>query len=74
MYLDIRFVNSKFIAAKEKLEIVSGATPPPFRIFAGEIFWKNAFWLIQEYSTSSNLFEIKNMESNANNKVLANLF
>jgi len=23
-------------AAKEKLEIVSGAAPPPFRIFAGD--------------------------------------
>jgi len=38
-------------AAKEKLEIVSGAAPPPFRIFAGGIFRKNAFGLIQEYCT-----------------------
>ncbi|OGZ98909.1 MAG: hypothetical protein A3C07_01650 [Candidatus Sungbacteria bacterium RIFCSPHIGHO2_02_FULL_47_11] len=38
-------------AAKEKLEIVSGAAPPPFRIFAGEFFRKNAFGLIQEYCT-----------------------
>jgi hypothetical protein len=38
-------------AAKEKLEIVSGAAPPPFRIFAGGFFLKNAFGLIQEYCT-----------------------
>jgi len=38
-------------AAKEKLEIVSGAAPPPFRIFAGGFFRKNAFGLIQEYCT-----------------------
>jgi len=52
-------------AAKEKLEIVSGAAPrlrrgsggqaPPFRPpaggFAGGIFRKNAFGLIQEYCT-----------------------
>jgi len=38
-------------AAKEKLEIVSGAAPPPFRIFAGRFFRKNAFGLIQEYCT-----------------------
>jgi len=39
-------------AAKEKLEIVSGAAPPPFQIFAGGFFRKNAFGLIQEYRTS----------------------
>ena len=42
-------------AAKEKLEIVSGAAPPPFRIFAGGIPRRrrrqNAFGLIQEYCT-----------------------
>jgi len=38
-------------AAKEKLEIVSGAAPPPFRIFAGGFFRQNAFGLIQEYCT-----------------------
>jgi len=48
-----------FNTAKEKLEIVSGAAPrlrrgfggqaPPFRIFAGGIFRKNAFGLIQKY-------------------------
>jgi len=42
-------------AAKEKLEIVSGAAPPPFRIFAGGIprrrRRRNAFGLIQEYCT-----------------------
>ena len=40
-------------AAKEKLEIVSGATLPPFRIFAGGLprrrRRRNAFGLIQEY-------------------------
>ena len=44
-----------FNAAKEKLEIVSGAAPPPFRIFAGGFFRKNAFGLIQEYCTIHNL-------------------
>jgi len=50
-------------AAKEKLEIVSGAAPPPFRIFAGGLPClagrqarrrrrRNAFGLIQEYCTS----------------------
>jgi hypothetical protein len=42
-------------AAKEKLEIVSGAAPPPFRIFAGGFprrrRRRNAFGLIQEYCT-----------------------
>ena len=38
-------------AAKEKLEIVSGAAPPPFRIFAGGFLSRNAFGLIQEYCT-----------------------
>jgi len=41
-------------ATKEKLEIVSGAAPPPFRIFAGGIprrrRRRNAFGLIQELS------------------------
>ncbi|KKW20883.1 MAG: hypothetical protein UY71_C0018G0014 [Parcubacteria group bacterium GW2011_GWB1_52_7] len=40
-------------AAKEKLEIVIGAAPPPFRPpsggFAGGFFRKNVFGLIQEY-------------------------
>ena len=31
-YLSTRFVNSKLDTAKKKLEIVSGAAPPPFRI------------------------------------------
>jgi len=48
----IKFI---FVAAKEKLEIVSGAAPPPFRIFAGGIprrlRRRNAFGLIQEYCT-----------------------
>ena len=33
--LDIHLANSELVAAKEKLEIVSGTAPPPFRIFAG---------------------------------------
>ena len=41
------------IAAKEKLEIVIRAAPPPFRIFAGglprRLRWRSAFGLIQEY-------------------------
>jgi len=46
----------KEFAAKEKLEIVSGAAPPPFRIFAGGGIprrrrRRNAFGLIQEYCT-----------------------
>jgi len=43
----------KEFAAKEKLEIVSGAAPPPFRIFAGglprRLRRRNAFGLIQGY-------------------------
>ncbi|OHA26731.1 MAG: hypothetical protein A3C06_00265 [Candidatus Taylorbacteria bacterium RIFCSPHIGHO2_02_FULL_46_13] len=43
-------------AAKEKFEIVSGAAPPPFRIFAGGLprrrRLRNAFGLIQEYCKS----------------------
>jgi len=44
-------------AAKEKLEIVSGAAPPPFRIFAGGLprrrRRRNAFGLIQGYCTNN---------------------
>ena len=42
----------------EKLEIVSGVAPPPFRIFAGGpprpdlASGRNAFGLIQEYCTT----------------------
>jgi len=46
-------------AAKEKLEIVSGVAPPPFRIFVGGFFRKNAFGLIQVYCT---LNELKGFE------------
>jgi len=50
-----------FKAAKEKLEIVSGAAPPPFRIFAGGLprrrRRRNAFELFLEYSTNRNLQE-----------------
>jgi hypothetical protein len=53
-----------FNAAKEKLEIVSGAAPPPLRIFAGGFFRRNAFGLIQEYCTKffHNDFDIKTAE------------
>jgi len=48
-----------FNAAKEKLEIVSDAAPPLFRIFAGGLprrLWRrNAFGLIQEYCTKNTL-------------------
>jgi len=44
--------------AKEKLEIVIRAAPPPFRIFAGglprRLRRRNAFGLIQEYCTRQN--------------------
>src|SRR3989344_2701970 len=56
-YLDIHFVNSwiELNTAKEKLEIVIRAAPPPFRIFAGglprRLRRRNAFGLIQEYCT-----------------------
>jgi len=64
-------VNFELNAAKERLEIVSGAAPPPFRIFAGlrlaevalatqagGFFRKNAFGLIQEYCTSEDCFNL----------------
>jgi len=59
----VKRLKSKFFAAKEKLEIVSGAAhfdfaqykPPHFRIFAGGTprrhRRRNAFGLIQEYCT-----------------------
>ena len=34
------------------LAVFIGVAPPPFRIFAGGFFRKNAFELIQEYCTS----------------------
>ncbi|MBI3572538.1 hypothetical protein HY091_03345 [Candidatus Kaiserbacteria bacterium] len=50
---------SKEFAAKEKLEIVSGAAPPHFRIFAGGLprrrRRRNAFGLIQIYCTSKEI-------------------
>jgi hypothetical protein len=33
--IEAQLVELQEYAAKEKLEIVSGAAPPPFRIFAG---------------------------------------
>ena len=51
-------------AAKEKLEIVSGAAPPPFRIFAGGIprrrRRRNAFGLSLEYCTRIKLSDVAN--------------
>jgi hypothetical protein len=51
-----RKINFKELAAKEKLEIVSGAAPPPFRIFAGGFPRRrrrqNAFGLSSEYCAS----------------------
>ena len=48
-----------FDAAKEKLEIVSGAAPPPFPIFSLGIprrrRRRNAFGLIQEYCSKTEL-------------------
>jgi hypothetical protein len=41
----------KLVAAKEKLEIVSGAAPPPFGFLAGDsrrLRRRNGFALIQE--------------------------
>jgi len=55
-------------AAKEKLEIVSGAAPPPFRIFAGGLFRKNAFGLIQEYCT--NLYMYLEIIEKVQNRVI----
>ena len=53
--IEAQLVELKEFAAKEKLEIVSGAAPPPFRIFAGGFprrrRRRNAFGLIQEYCT-----------------------
>src|SRR3989344_3286741 len=57
--LSIRFANFELNAAKEKLKIVSGAAPPPFRIFAGGLprrrRRRNAFGLIQEYCIRTSL-------------------
>ena len=50
--IEAQLVELQEYAAKEKLEIVIGAAPPPFRIFAGGFFRKNAFELIQGYSIS----------------------
>ena len=37
------------------LAVLIGAASPPFRIFAGGFFRKNAFGLIQEYCTSEEI-------------------
>jgi len=59
MFFSLRNFSTGFNAAKEKLEIVSGAAPPPFGIFAGGFprrrRRRNAFGLIQEYCTIHNL-------------------
>ena len=53
--IEAQFVELKEFAAKEKLEIVSSAAPPPFQNFAGGFPRRRrrriAFELIQEYST-----------------------
>ena len=53
--IEAQLVELQEYAAKEKLEIVSGVAPPPFRPpvggFAGGFFRKSAFGLIQEYCT-----------------------
>src|SRR3990172_1276154 len=55
--IEAQLVELQEYAAKEKLEIVSGAAPPPFRIFAGGFprrrRRRNAFGLIQEYCTKT---------------------
>jgi len=58
----IRFANSELNAAKEKLEIVSSAAPPPFRIFAVAFRRRrrrNAFGLIQEYCTMKEMNPVR---------------
>jgi len=56
MFFSLRNFSIGFNTAKEKLEIVSGAAPPPFGFFAGGFprrrRRRNAFGLIQEYCTS----------------------
>ena len=71
--IEAQLVELREFAAKEKLEIFSGAAhfdfaqykPPPFRIFAVGFprrrRRRKRFELIQEYCTSSNLFGIKNI-------------
>ena len=58
--IEAQLVELQEYAAKEKLEIVSGAAPPPFRIFAGglprRLRRRNAFGLIQEYCTNTEKF------------------
>ncbi|MEK7540010.1 MAG: hypothetical protein AAB558_02065, partial [Patescibacteria group bacterium] len=53
-----QLVELKEFAAKEKLEIVIRAAPPPFRIFVGGLprrpWRRNTFGLIQEYCTRKN--------------------
>ena len=54
--IEAQLVELKEFAAKEKLEIVSGAAPPPSRIFAGGFprrrRRRNAFGLSLEYCTN----------------------
>ena len=56
--IEAQLVELQEYAAKEKLEIVSGAAPPPFRIFAGglprpePVEGRKRFGLIQEYCTN----------------------
>lgn len=49
--IEAQLVELEEYAAKEKLEIVSGAAPPPFGFFAGgsrRLRRRNGFALIQE--------------------------
>jgi len=44
IWFELMFLTGSFA-------VLSGAAPPPFRIFAGGFFRRNAFGLIQEYCT-----------------------
>ena len=54
--IEAQLVELKEFAAKEKLEIVSGAASPPFRIFAGGLprrrRRRKRFGLIQVFCTT----------------------
>jgi hypothetical protein len=51
IHLVIRSTNSELVAAKEKLEIVSGAAPSPFQIFAGGFLVATGGEMRSNYST-----------------------
>ena len=60
--IESQLAELREFAAKEKLEIVSGAAPQPFRIFAGGLFRKNAFGLIQYCGPRQNRTVISAMQ------------